>query len=171
MWLGPGERTLGGLSRTWILFFERIAEAAFSVFNFGAGQSFTARALLPGSQTVDTDVLSHRYRVVLLSDALEVALILATVTAKTGLPTTADYIADILVSHDEAATWESLFITGLANKIVLPIGEETAVIQPPIMAVQTLQNGDQLRVDVLQADATVNGIELVLLGRTRIKVT
>ena len=69
----------------------------------------------------------------------------------------------MLVSTDNGSTFNSLFPSGSSNKAVLPINTEQVVITPT-WAISTLSDGNQIRVDVLQADGTAAGIEVLIEG-------
>ncbi len=123
---------------------------------------FAARAILPCGQTVAADVTSNHYRVTLPIGTQHVGLTQVSITAQVA-PASSDYIVDMLRSTDGGATWHSLFQSGLGNKPTLAIGDTTTTFAP-VFAIQTLNDGDLIRVDVLQTDSTVFGVELVLYG-------
>jgi hypothetical protein len=134
------------------------------VVNNGGIQPITwiARAILPGVQVVANDVLAHRYRVDLRAGQ-SVNLIFVAVTAKV-IPISTDYIADVQVSTDGGTTFNSLLPSGDANKVVLPVSGLNWAVITPTWDISHLTIGDQLRVDILQADGIVSGVEVVLVG-------
>lgn len=138
------------LNRTWLLFFEQLQN------------TFWARVILPGTQTVANDVLANRYRV---KEPRGVALQQFWMTAKVA-PASQIYIADILRSSDGGTTFQSIFPTGNTNKLNLPIGKAVLNVIPAAngLAITQWSLDDLIRVDVLQADATVSGIEIGVLG-------
>lgn len=121
-----------------------------------------ARAVLPGIQVTGTDQTANHLRITTNLNGQKLTLTHAYVTAKIP-PVSVNYSADYLVSIDGGATWNSVFPSGTANKAVLPTGQRTATITPA-WAIPTLHDGDFLRVDVLAADGTVSGVEVVLYG-------
>lgn len=122
-----------------------------------------AVAVLPGVQAVRTDVTANWRRVVVNLDGAGVFLRGLYITAKVA-PLTLAFIADWQVSQDEGATWSSILPAGNANKIVLPIGERTVAIVPPVWILNPLLEGWLNRVDVLQSDGVCSGIEIELYG-------
>lgn len=127
----------------------------------GVNTLFTCRSILPGVQAVATNVLANRYRVTLASGT-HVTLLKCTITAQIKAASSS-FIADVLVSTDNGSTFNSLFPSGSSNKAVLPINTEQVVITPT-WAISTLSDGNQIRVDVLQADGTAAGIEVLIEG-------
>lgn len=130
----------------------------------GGGQvvPWQAVAVLPGVQSVRTDVTANWRRIVVNLDGVGVNLIGAYITAKVA-PVTSAFIADWLVSQDEGTTWTSILPAGNANKIVLPVGVRTTAIAPT-WTLNPLLEGWLNRVDVLQSDGACSGIEIELYG-------
>lgn len=124
---------------------------------------WNAVAVLPGVQVVATDVTANHRRTTINLDGSQVQLTHAYVTAKVA-PGVSSFIADWLVSSDNGAHWLSIFIAGNANKIVLPSGQRVATITPDNWAINPLLDGYLSRVDILQADGTVSGVEIELYG-------
>lgn len=73
------------------------------------------------------------------------------------------FIADVLLSTDFGVTWNSLFPSGSANKAVLPVNTEQVVLTPA-WAITQVNDGNQIRVDVIQADGIASGLEVLIEG-------
>jgi hypothetical protein len=121
----------------------------------GVAGQFIARIILPGTQPVATDVLANRYVV-----EQNVTLGSVTISAKAA-PSTAAFIADILVSTNNGSTWTTIFPT---LKPTLPVSSNAVVLNPSF-AIASLAIGNMIRVDVLQSDGA-SGIEIDLIGST-----
>lgn len=124
---------------------------------------WNAIAILPGTQTVATDVTANHRRTTVNLDGAQVNLLHIYVTAKVA-PASQSFIADWLVSSDGGLHWISILPAGSANKIVLPTGQTAAAIVPASWALNPIQEGWIHRVDVLQVDASASGIEIELYG-------
>jgi hypothetical protein len=111
-----------------------------------------------------SDILREPVRLVCPGE--QIVLEYAVVTVKPGhAPVTNDVIIDMERSNDEQVSFDSLFPSGDANKIVLPVGESTVTITPLPWAVPILQNGDIFKVHTLQGDPATLGMEIVLFGQ------
>jgi hypothetical protein len=137
-----------------------------SVFPPPPSTSYKGRIILPGTQTVANDVLSHRYHVVLPIDSTgywiydNINITSCYITAKIA-PSTSQLSVDIKVSQQKGTTaYKSLFKPGFNP--ILPIGAVTT--NNVMFAINTLYQDDLGRIDILAADSTVSGIELVLVG-------
>lgn len=125
---------------------------------------YFGRIILPGVQTVATDVLAHRYHVRLPRDSSnnliykQINLLTFTITAKI-IPTSL-YSLQLQVSMDMGATYKPMF--GIAG-VSLPGGQEAIVLTPSFL-IPTLLDDNQIKVDILLADGTVSGVEGVLQG-------
>jgi len=124
---------------------------------------WNAIAILPGVQTVASDVTANHRRTTVNLDGAQVNLLHLYITAKQA-PASSSFIADWLVSSDGGANWSSILPAGSGNKIVLPVGQTRAIISPAAFAITPIQEGWLHRVDVLQADGSASGIEIELYG-------
>lgn len=78
-------------------------------------------------------------------------------------PVDSDLILDIKHSNSAGLIWTSIFLAGDANKIIVPIGSIEHLTYTGIFAASmTFAIRDMLRMDCLQADGTVQDIEVVL---------
>lgn len=120
--------------------------------------TFTPRVLLPGVQVSGTDVLATRYTVKNPGGVL-----LASIGFSAKIPaSTQTYIVDIQRSSDGGATFQSLFPAGVLPTFA--VNTSPATYTPATWAIQTLNLGDLVRVDVVQADGTIAGVEMTLNG-------
>jgi len=78
------------------------------------------------------------------------------------VPTGSDAILDIKLSTDDGANWNSIYQSGNSNKLVLPNGSTSTLTQKNF-AITSINKGDLLRIDCLQAGSTNpgKGIEVV----------
>jgi hypothetical protein len=119
-----------------------------------------------GSVAVANDVLPYRYHVILPVDItnswsyLRIDLLYCYITTKIqGTIITSSF--DIKVSQNKGReTFTSLFKAGLNP--MLP--KLTTFVNNADFAIGSLFQDDLLRIDVLVADATISGVELVLVG-------
>lgn len=128
----------------------------------GGATRWWARAVLSGYQEPAEDVLVNRYRLILELDQA-VTLLKCGTTAKEG-PVGADFVADVLRSNDDGATWESIFASGSpADSDLAFIAAGAFKGDQFTFAIATLYPDDLLRIDVLVNEDAV-GIEIVLEG-------
>lgn len=139
-----------------------------AVFTESVRDSYVAiRFELPGVQVVANDILPVRYTIRLPRDpsnnvvVSQIQLQLISISAKVAA-VGADFIMDCLVSVDKGATFKSLFGSVTANKPTLPKG--LFLIKNSFFTIDQLFDENMLRIDVLQADGTVDGIEFILMG-------
>jgi len=129
--------------------------------------NFPIRLDIPGVMVVANDVLLSRYQVRLPLDednnllAQKLQLQYLSISAKIP-PNASSFIFDILVSNDLGVTFKSLFPPTNALKPFLPVN--LAFMKYSAFAIDQLFDGDFLRVDILQADGVVSGVQLYLLG-------
>lgn len=127
---------------------------------------YKGRIIIPGNPSVATDILSHRYHVVMPIDPsgywnfLNVVLTSCYITAKT-VGTTSTLSVDILMSQQKGTTpYKSLFKPGLN-----PMLPKTVVTTHNVeFSISNLYQDDLGRVDILATDAAVADIEIVLTG-------
>lgn len=122
--------------------------------------------VLPGSQIVATDVLSHRHHIVLPTDITgywtynQINLTACYITAKT-VASSLTLSIDILVSQQKGtSTYKSIFKSGFNP--MLPTGVVTT--NNVKFDINTLFQDDLMRVDILAADVSVANVELILIG-------
>jgi hypothetical protein len=127
---------------------------------------YKGRIILPGTWTVSSDVLSHRYHVALPVDPTgywsftQINLTNCYITAKI-LASTGPFSVDVLVSQQKGTTpFKSLFKPGF-NPIV-PAG--VTYTQNVMFAINNLFQDDLGRVDILASDGIAADIEVVLIG-------
>ena len=131
-------------------------------------KSVQLRYVLPGVQAVANDVLPSDARIRFPLDSSNnfpvsvLQLTRAYVSAKVA-PVGSTYIVDVLISKDGGTTFNSIFAPTNANKLVLPIGLKVIKYGNNFIT-NTLQDGWPVRIDVLQADGTVAGCEVILEG-------
>lgn len=134
---------------------------------------YRARIIIPGTPAVANDILAHRYHVVMPQDPSgnwkfnSIILTGCTITAKV-LPTTFTFSADIKVCqlHGDT-TFKSIFKSGFNPKLP-PTFQSTHNVE---FAINTLYQDYLGRVDVLVADPSITGIEIVLMGYYNISET
>jgi hypothetical protein len=114
--------------------------------------------------TVTNNILLSRHSIVLpkfrgesIGQYLKLRYLL--ITAKVA-PGATDFICDILQSQDRGSTFRSLFPSGNANKITLNVG--LTLKKYTAFSVDRLDEWDMLRVDGLQTDGSIAGVELLL---------
>lgn len=122
---------------------------------------YIGRAKLPGVQEVGTEVLDTPY-VVRLPGGKKIVIDDTTATCFVN-PSTTQFKADFIVSTDGGGTWASIYGTGTADQLIIPVGTNTG--NQSSFVISTLGIGDQVQVDVETADGVVAGVELVLRGR------
>lgn len=130
--------------------------------------SITLRFPIPGVAAVANDVYLSPYRVTLPrnsgNDLLgsAIMLTLVAVSAKTA-PSGSDYIVDILQSQDKEVTFNTILGPDNPGKLILP---KSAVFSKYSnkFSHNTLEDGDYLRFDNIQADGIVADIEIILQG-------
>jgi hypothetical protein len=127
---------------------------------------YRGQIILPGTQTVSTDILVHRHHIVLPIDVTsywtynQINLLGCYITAKT-VPFFAPLSVDILISQQKGTTaYKSLFQPGFNP--ILPVGVVTT--NNVKFAINTLFQDDLGRVDILSTDTVVADIELILVG-------
>lgn len=137
-----------------------------STFPAPPGIIYKGQIILPGLQTVGTDVLSHRHHIVLPTDPTgywtynQINLTACYITAKV-VAASGPLSIDILVSQQKGTTaYKSLFKPGFNP--MLPVGVVTT--NNVMFAINTLFQDDLGRVDILAADSTVADIEVILVG-------
>lgn len=128
--------------------------------------NYKGRIILPGTQSVATDVLSHRYHVVLPIDPsgywtyTSITLTNVFITAKT-VPLSSPLSIDVLIAKNKGQTaFQSIFKSGANPQ--LPVN--VATTHDVYFAINQLYQDDLGRVDVLAADGTAANIEIVLVG-------
>lgn len=130
----------GNLTRTWIIFFERLAGARHYIekrieesqkrFTFGLG--------IGGDQPVQDPATAS-----LIVTPKKGAGRMVRVEANSNTPGTGTIYVDVQISHDDGATWASIFAAGDANKIVLTAG---AVQPETVVTTFAAAPGDQVAV-------------------------
>jgi len=128
--------------------------------------NYRGRIIIPGIITVANDILSHRYHVVLPTDPsgywtyVNINLFYCYITAKV-LPITTTLSVDVKISQLHGTSpYKSIFQPGFNP--MLPAN--VATTHNVKFAINVLSQDDLGRVDVLTADGTVAGVELVLVG-------
>lgn len=129
-------------------------------------QNYKGRIIIPGTPLAFTDILAHRYHVVLPIDPSgywtynSITLTNVYITAKTA-PSTTTFSVDILVAKNKGLTaFQSIFKVGFNP--MLPVGVTTT--HNVEFSINNLYQDDLGRVDILVTDVAVNDIELVLIG-------
>lgn len=82
-------------------------------------------------------------------------------------PVGADLIVDVLRSTNGGSSWATLFTTGNSNKIVIADGTKSAV--DSALAIDVLNRGDIIKVDVLQLGSTTPGSGFSSVCRMKIE--
>lgn len=105
----------------------------------------------PGNNLVAIDLPNFRPRL---------ALQYVGITCRIPLASGGPYIPDILISRDQAVTWNSIF--KVTNPLNLIVGQ--VIGQNAIFSIGTLLDGDLFRVDESGTDGILEGIEIYILG-------
>jgi hypothetical protein len=127
---------------------------------------YRGRIIIPGNPTVASDILSHRYHVVLPTDPTgywkytQINLTGCYITCMT-VGSSSSTSVDIKISQQKGTTaYKSLFKPGMNP--ILPQGVvSTHNIE---FAISTLYQDDLGRVDILSTDSAIMNIEMVLVG-------
>lgn len=82
------------------------------------------------------------------------------ISCRTPMAAGGPYIADILISRDQAVTWNSIFKS--TNPLQLIVGQVSG--SNAIFSIGTLFDGDLFRIDESGTDGTIEGVEIYLLG-------
>lgn len=117
-----------------------------------AGDTSTILVILPGFPVVANDVTVNWLRINGEFKLSGATVHLQAKTAGSGSGSGGNIVLDVLRSANFGASFVSLFLSGLANKLILPPGTSHADV-PISLAIDTLNDGDLLRVDILQVDS------------------
>lgn len=117
-------------------------------------RDWLAEGIIQGSLSVGTDVMDN-YIVVRCNVGEYVQLSDTAIVAKTA-PVGADAVIDVLVSHNNGSTWESIYNAPLH----LPDGNSSADFDSTNLAVDQLYRNDLLRFDIIQVGSTTAGAQV-----------
>lgn len=127
---------------------------------------YRARIIIPGTPAVATDILAHKYQVILPTDPSgywtfnSITLTGCTITCKTTGSVNTTSIDILVNTNKDFTTFKSIFQTGFNP--MLPVGVYTT--HNVMFGINTLSQGNIGRVDVLTSDPDIVGLELVLTG-------
>lgn len=137
-------------------------------------QAFYAEIILPGAQVAGQDVLDNPVILRLPQDMYNVwnynSVLLQDVSiACKVMPTTQDYIVDILITRDLRKHWTSIFKSTSKLPRIQVNGNFWTVIDNSDLSTTELLDGDEFRIDVIQADASVANVGLLIRGNANIQ--
>lgn len=127
---------------------------------------YKARIIIPGTPAVATDILAHKYQVIMPLDPSgywtfqSITLTNCYITAKVPGTSATTSIDILLNTNGDFMTFKSIFQPGYNPQ--LP--KNTYTTHNVMFAVNTLVQGNIGRVDVLASDPAISGIEIVLIG-------
>ena len=79
------------------------------------------------------------------------------------MPDTTDYVADVLITRNKRQTFDSLF-KSTSSKAIIRIGTYLTKIDGSDLGTTELFDDDEVRVDVVQTDTTIQKVWIVFRG-------
>lgn len=147
----------------------RVWQAITSLKAFPAPQPFYAEIILGGKQKAKKDVLTHPCILQLPLDPYKmwktqsVILIDGAISCKVP-PKDSDYLVDILITRNQRKTYTSIFTSESTMPRLKPNSSVYVKYEASNFGTTELYADDEFRVDILQADSTVEDCWLILRG-------
>lgn len=152
----------------------RVWQAISTLTSYPEPIPFYAEIILPGTPAIGTDVLTHPVIIRLPIDPYQkwevTSVILQDVMiACKVVPTTNDFVADVLVSRDLRKSFTSIFNSDSKKCALKANGKFVTKIQSSELGTQELFDDDEIRVDIIQDDPGVKDCWIVIRGSANIK--
>lgn len=152
----------------------RVWQAITSLKSYPQPMPFYAEIILPGNPAVGQDVLTHPVVIRLPIDpynkwVVSSILLQDVMIACKAIPTTNDFVADILVSRDLGQSYTSIFNSSSAKCALKANGKYGTKIEQTEFGTTEWFDDDVIRVDIVQTDPSVQDCWIVLRGSANFK--